>query len=195
MRRRCLILLAVLLLSAGAAAANSVVVSGEIPPGNAFIPKGTLIEAELITGVKSDESSVHDVAYFRLRQNVMVNGVVVLPAGTVGNAQVTAAKAAGFFGREGRIELKISSVQALNGSTVPLTLDIKKFGGTDDRNMLYFILAFNELGYERLAKAIIIFHGEDREIPAGTRFQVAVDADADLGCRPDRLAVVMVKRQ
>lgn len=189
-----LVLLTVLLLGTGSASASVSVTSG-IPAGNAYIPQGTLIEAELITGVKSDDSSVHDVAYFRTRQNVIVDGVVVLPAGTVGNAQVTAAKPAGFFGREGRIELKITSIQAPNGVTIPLTLDIKKYGGLDDRNILYLILALYDAGYQKLAKVAAAYHGEDKEIPAGTRFQVAVDADADLGCTSDRLAVVMVKRQ
>ena len=195
MTRVFFVLLTVLLLVAGGTSAGNVSVTGGIPPGNAYIPQGTLIDAELITGVKSDDSSVHDVAYFKTKQNVIVDGVVVLPAGTVGNAQVTAAKPAGFFGREGRIELRITSIQAPNGAIIPLTHDIKKYGGQDERNILYLILAIYDAGYQKLAKAAAAYHGDDKEMPAGTRFQVAVDTDADLGCTPDRLAVVMVKRQ
>lgn len=184
------LLLAVL---SGAALANSAYVSYEIPPGNAYIPKGTLIEAELITGVNSSDNGVNDIAYFKLRQNVIINGVVVLPAGTVGNATVTAAKPAKFLARQGGIELKITSIQALNGAVVPLSLDLKKSADTPDHYIPYLLLGLYDLGYKKLSWYAAAIHGEDREIPAGTQFQVMVDTDADLGCTPDRLAVVMIK--
>jgi hypothetical protein len=177
----------------GPVSAYSVYVSHQIPAGNAYIPQGTLIEAELITGVNSQDNGVNDIAYFKLRQNVIINGVVVLPAGTVGNATVTAAKPAKFLGRKGGIELKITSIQALNGAVVPLSLDLKKSADTPDHYIPYLLLGLYDLGYKKLSMYAAAIHGEDQEIPAGTKFQVVVDADADLGCTPDRLAVVMIK--
>lgn len=180
---------------AGPAAANTVVVSNELPRGgNAYIPKGTVIDVEMMTTVSSNENDVNDVAYFKLLQHVVVNGVVVLPAGTVGNAYVSRAKPAGFFGQRGGIELQIRTVQALNGAVVPVTMDIKKYNGTADHYIPFLLLGLYRAGFEKLAAYAAAYQWENQVIPAGTRFLVAVQADADLGCTPDRLPVVMIRR-
>ncbi|MDR3564185.1 MAG: hypothetical protein P4N59_22500 [Negativicutes bacterium] len=176
----------------GHSLAYEVTVSNAVP-GNAYIPKGTLINAELISGVNSVDNDVSDVAYFRVLQNVVVNGVVVLPSGTVGNAVVTAVKRSGYLGREGGIEMRARYVQALNGAVIPLTLDIKKYGGKDDKYLPYLWASLYELGYTKFAVFSGALRGADQEIASGTKFQVAVDYDTDLGCTPDRLPFVMVK--
>lgn len=180
-------------LLTGSVFAYSVSVSDQIPRGNAYIPKGTLIEAELITGVNSAENDVGDIAYFKLNQNVIINGVVVLPSGTVGNAFVTAVQPANFLGIGGGIELTIRSIQALNGAEVPLTFDIKKYGSKAENYYPYLILGAYAVGAHTLAMYSAAIHGEDREIPVGTKFKVLVETDVDLGCTPDRLAGVMIK--
>jgi hypothetical protein len=174
-------------------AENIVTVSKEVPRINSYIPRGTLIEAQLITGVNSGENGVNDVAYFKLTQNVIINGVVVLPSGTVGSAVVTVVKPATFLGKSGRIELQARPIQALNGAVVPLTLDIKKFGSKTSEDFGYEALSLYIAGIHQLGNFYSGFHGGEADIPAGTKFQVGVDVDADLWCTPDRLDVVMVK--
>ncbi|HMM22978.1 MAG TPA: hypothetical protein PKA10_19895 [Selenomonadales bacterium] len=180
---------------AGPALAYSVSVSNSGPSGNVYIPKGTLIDAELITGVNSGENGAHDIAYFKIKQNVIVNGVVVLPSGTVGCVYVTSADSANFLGKRGKLQLKISNIQALNGAIVPLTFEIKKYGGIVDKNLPYQLLAMYSSGIHKLGLLSGRYPGGEAEIPAGTKFQVAVDYDADLGCTPDMLEAVMVKRR
>lgn len=184
-----------LIVFAGSALAYSVAVSNSGPKGNVYIPKGTLIDAELITGVNSGDNGTHDVAYFKVKQNVIVNGVVVLPSGTVGNVYVTSAEAASFLGKRGKLQLKINNIQALNGAIVPLTFEIQKYGGPVDKDLPYQLLSMYVSGVHRLGLLAGGLRGGEAEIPAGTKFQVAVDYDADLGCTPDMLEAVMVKRR
>ena len=190
------VLVILILLSglAGLASANSVSVSSSIPPGHAYIPKGTVLEAELLGSVNSADNDVNDIVYFKIKQNVIIDGVVVLPSGTVGNAYVASVRRAGFLGRQGGIALRVNSVQALNGAIIPLTVDLKKYGQTPNMYLPYLLLGMWDAGYHKLTLCAASIYGEDKEIPAGTKFQVAVDADADLGCTTDNLAVMMIKR-
>lgn len=178
----------------GVALADGVAVTTGVPAGNAFIPRGTLIDAELISTVNSGDNWVRDFAYFRIRQNILVNGVVVLPRGTVGAAQVTVAEPASFLGKRGRLELQVRHIQALNGALIPVTLDIKKYGGPMDKDLPFLLLSLYTFNAHKLGKLYPAYRGGEAELPAGMNFQLAVDDDADLECTPERLAVVMVKK-
>lgn len=165
-------------------------------PVNAYVPQGTLIDAEIITPANSRDCDVNDVVYFRTLQPVTVSGVVVVPSGSVGQAVVTAVRPAGFFGQGGGIEIRARYVQALNGSIIPLTMDIKQEGRSNILFVPFAAMAlrhyegftFKEsVGYSGL------IHGAEAEVPSGAKFQVAVQTDADLGCLATQLPYVMVK--
>jgi len=197
MKKNCTLILLVCLLLASihgsALAANVVNVSG-VAPGNAYIPKGTVIDAELLTFANSGDNDVNDIVYFRTMQNVTVNDIVVLPAGSVGQAVVTTVRRANFFGIGGGIEIRAKYTQALNGAVIPLTLDLKQYGGSTTMYIPAALLGLHFLGFGgSQLKVAGLLRGENQNVPAGTKFQVAVESDADLGCTPDRLAAVMIK--
>lgn len=195
MRVFCTILLTTfLLVFAGQASAYTANVSDELPSGKVIIPKGTLIEAELISGGNSDNNDVHDIIYFKLKQNVIINGIVVLPSGTVGNAYVTTVRHSGFLGTPGGIALRVNAVQALNGATVPLTAELNKYQEYPSMYAAYLLLGFWDAGFHKLAKYSAFIHGQEAEFKPGAKFMVAVDGDADLGCTVDQLPVMMIKK-
>ena len=180
----------------GLALAGGVTVGNGVLAGNACIPQGTLIDAEIITAANSRDFDVNDVVYFRTLQAVAVNGVVVIPSGSVGQAIVTAVRPAGFFGQGGGIEIRARYVQALNGSIIPLTLDVKQEGRS---NTLYFPFAamilrhYGSLSFDQSVVGAGLIHGAEANVSSGTKFQVAVQTDADLGCTASQLPYVMVK--
>jgi hypothetical protein len=139
-------------------------------PGDVYIPKGTLIKAEIITPINSGKNNVNDVVLFRTTESVVVNGVEVIPRETAGEAIVTKIQKAGSWGKGGKIELAARSIKTLNGIEVPLTLDIQKSGG--GANMVLGVLAFGIFSG--------FLHGANQDIPTGTKFQVAVESDTDL---------------
>jgi hypothetical protein len=180
----------------GLALAGGVSVGDGALSGNAYVPKGTLIETELITAANSRECDVNDVVYFKTMQTVMIDGVTVIPSGTIGQAVVTAVRPAGFFGQGGGIEIRAKYVQALNGAIIPLTLDIKQEGRS---NVLYVPFAamvlrhYEGFTFKGSVAGAGLIPGAEADVPSGTKFQVAVQTDADLGCFADQLPYVMVK--
>lgn len=149
-----------------------------VVPGNVYIPKGTMLQAELIQGVNSGRNNVGDRVIFKFIENLVVNGVVVMQKGTTGESVVKSVKRAGSWGKGGGIELEAKSAKTLNNVEVPLSLDTKKYGGGQAMVVPWLLVGVFS-GFVR---------GKNQDIPAGTKFTVAVDADVDLGVTSELLA-------
>lgn len=181
-----LIIVGCLLAVGGGTALAGELVAGVLP-GNAFIPKGAVLDVEMASNVNSGDLVVGDIVYFKLQRALSVDHVIVVPAGTAGEAVVTDIRPSNFFGRGGGITLTAKSLRTSNGVEIPLSLDIKRYGG-DDNFVLASILLVSK--YRPIGA---VMRGSDQIIPLGTRFQVAVDANVDLGCTPMMLPIVMAK--
>ena len=91
-----------------------------IPEGNAYIPKGVVLKVELTRELSSKKAKKGDAVPLKLVENLIVNGVVVVPAGAEVKGIVTKARKAGGLGRGGKLEFTIVSVKAINGVEIPL---------------------------------------------------------------------------
>lgn len=147
-------------------------------PGNVYIPRGTMLQAELLQGVNSGKNNVGDKVMFKVTENLVVNGVIVIPKGASGQAIVKNVKRAGSWGKGGGIELEANSTKTLNNIEVPLSLDTQKYGGGQGM-VVPWILVGVFSGFIK---------GKNQDIPAGTKFSVAVDSDVDLGVKPENLS-------
>jgi hypothetical protein len=152
-------------------------------PGNVYIPKGTLIKTEIITPANSGKNKVNDIIMFKTTEAIIINGVEVIPKGTIGEAIVTKVSPAGSWGKGGKIQIAAKSLKTLNGIEVPLILDAQKNGG--GANMVLGVLAFGIFSG--------FLNGSNQDIPAGTKFQVAVESDTDLQVTNENLAEAMNK--
>ena len=103
-----------------------------IPKGNLYIPKGTAFVVALNEPLSSKKSKKGDQVDLLMVDNLIVNGVVVIPKGAIGRAVVTDAKKNGFFGRGGKLIVKSESIQTLNGISVPLDSILQKNGKNDN---------------------------------------------------------------
>lgn len=188
MRKKChlaiILTIIVSLLSTSVAFAAQAVeeatkpVVSSVIPGNVFIPRGTMIKAELLQGVNSGKNNVGDKVIFKTTESVVVNGVVVIPKGTTGDAVVASVKRAGSWGKGGGIELEANNTKTVNNVEVPLSLDTKKYGGGQGMLVPWLLVGV----FSGFIK------GKNQDIPAGTKFSVAVDSDVDLGVTPELLA-------
>ncbi|WP_371361961.1 hypothetical protein SRRS_32390 [Sporomusa rhizae] len=175
------LLLTPIALAAESAKTDAAPVISSVVPGNVYIPKGTILHAELMTGVNSGKNNLGDKAMFKVTENLVVNSVVVIPKGTTGEAIVTKVKRAGSWGKGGGIELEANRIKTLNNIEVPLTLDTKKYGGGHGMVVPWLAIGIFS-GFLR---------GKNQDIPVGTKFTVAVDADVDLGATSETLAESM----
>ena len=88
---------------------------GAVPPQatvyrEVTLPAGTPLPLRLATAVASDTSSVEDTVRATLREDVQIDGVQVLPAGTDLSGVVTAARRSGKVKGRGLIAFRFTSV-------------------------------------------------------------------------------------
>lgn len=154
-----------------------------IPKGNAYIPKETVINVELVEELTSKTSRVGDEVKLKTLDNIIINDVVVVPAGSMVSGKVTKCTSSGLFGRAGKLEFAINSVKSINGIEIPLQYTDLREAGSDDGAVAVFA-AVSIIGG-------IFMKGKNVSFPAGTKMAAKVVADTDLKVRLEDLAEAM----
>ncbi len=155
-------------------------VSGVTPPHperslaiGSPLPKGTLLR--LVTGshITSQTAQVGDRMLLMLDENLVVDGTIVAPDGTMVDATITRVERASSGGKSGVIAFQVRSLN-VRGVTVPLNAN--------------FTLAAPEKGkpaQEHLSNLVVniagaLPHGNDAEVEPGMALNAAVAADTPL---------------
>ena len=144
-----------------------------IPEGNAYIPKGTKIPLAFASDFSSKTAYKGEPVPLITAENIILNDVVVIPAGTKVKAFVTVARKAGNMGRAGKLEFTVESVETLNGAEIPLQYIKSATGENDVGGSVAVIAAVSIIGG-------FFMKGKNINIGAGTQFEVEVSEDADL---------------
>jgi hypothetical protein len=154
-----------------------------IMPGHAYIPKGTVLQVELTQELSSKRAKVGDAVPLKLVENVIVNDVVVIPAGTDVEGVVTAARKAGGLGRGGKLEFSITGVKTINNVKVPLNFTKGEHGAGDAGGVAVFA-AVSIVGGLFMKGKNVIYN-------PGLKFDAEVTTDTDLNTPFEKLAEVM----
>lgn len=155
----------------------------KIPVGNAYIPAGTELTIELTSTVSSKTLKKGDPLPLKTLDNIIINDVIVIPAGTPVEGVVTKATKSGMFGRSGKLEFTITSVKTINNVQIPLEYTAFKKAGHD--------------GGAIAVAAVVSFvggmfmKGKNVEFSAGSHFQAKVVSDTDLLVKLSDLAAAM----
>ena len=147
------------------------------------IPKKTMLNVELIEPANSKTHKKNQQVEFKTTENLIINGVVVIPKGTVGMGYVYEVQKAGGFGRKGVLRIAGKEIKTLNNVSVPLRKGLEGKGKTDG-------------GAVAVAAAVslvggLFMKGSNINYPAGTDFQVEVRDNVDLGVTPEELKDAM----
>lgn len=161
---------------------NSITIT-KIPEGNAYIPKGTVLQIELTKELSSKKAKVGDLVPLRLVENLIVNDVIVAPAGSEVKGVVTTSRKAGLLGRGGKLEFVVVSVQTINGVEIPLQYTKGEHGDNDIGAVA--VVAFVSIIGGVFMKGKNVVYNE------GLRFNAAVTADTDLKVPLDGLKEAM----
>lgn len=162
---------------------SNAVVVGNVLPRHIYIPKKTLLNVELVEAANSKTHKKNQQVEFRMTENLIINGVVVIPKGTIGKGYVYEVQKAGGFGRKGVLRIAGHEIKTLNNVSVPLRKGLEGKGKTDG-------------GAVAVAAAVslvggLFMKGSNINYPAGTDFQVEVREDVDLGVTQEELADAM----
>ncbi len=87
------------------------------------LPEASLVKVALLDTVDSGTAQVGDYVSYKVVENVMVDGRIVIPAGSAGRAKVLEVSSAKRLGRDGRLVLEFGRIASLDGSTVKLRVD------------------------------------------------------------------------
>lgn len=95
---------------------------GKIPVQTVSLPKDNVIKIEFLDQLSTKQSRAGDVVNFKAADNLYVNDVMVLPKGARGTGFIKKVVQPGIFGKDGRIDINFTSINAVDGTQIPVTV-------------------------------------------------------------------------
>lgn len=137
------------------------------------LPPQTLVKVALTSTVNSGQAQVGDTVVYKVVEDVMIGGRVVIPVGTTGVATVTEVTAAARLGKDGRVVLDFGRVSSLDGTQIPLKVDET---ATERNRSLELAAGASMAGIILLGPVGLVggyfVRGKDVQIEANTQFYV-----------------------
>ena len=159
------------------------ITQSSVLPGHIYIPKRPALEVPLMDRMDCKRVQKYQAVDFKTVENLIINGVVVIPAGTIGKGYVYEVQKPGGFGRKGVLRIAAHEIKTINGIKVPLMKGLEGKGKTDG-GAVAVAAAVSFLGGFLMKGSGIVYE-------PGTNFMVEVKADTDLQCTPENSAKVM----
>lgn len=129
----------------------------------AVLKAGTTINFETTSVIKSGSMLAGQLIDFRVNRDVIADGNVVVPAGSIAKGQVVRSEKAKGLGKPGFIEVQIKSVTAVDGQEIFLSSNNVSNEG-DDKSTAAIVLGI-------LICFLFLFKkGGEAEIPVGYNF-------------------------
>jgi hypothetical protein len=112
-------------IAAGAQAQTSAIAPTPVPPATVpqqvLVPGGTTVVVSLTEPISSATANVNDQVAIVVKKPVVVNGWLIVPAGSNGHATVTAVQHAGGNGSGGKITMSVDWVYSVDGGMIQLS--------------------------------------------------------------------------
>ena len=97
--------------------------------GDALMPAGTPIPLRLLENLNSQYTKDDEILAFEVTEDVVVNGITVVRKGAKGTGRVGDARAAKGWGKKGKVEFSIDTVEGADGYPIAVTCDTSKIAG------------------------------------------------------------------
>ena len=134
-------------------------------------PDGTIVQVKLLQTLTSGKAQEGSIVRYVVIRDVIVGGEVVIASGARATGKVTTSKGRGWFGKNGKLEFSIESVEAVDKSLVPLRASME--GGSGKSNATAVIL-----GTLFLSVLMIFVNGRDITVKEGTEFPAYIDGNS-----------------
>ena len=123
-----------------------------LPDGTEF----TILTTEEITSKTASEG---DRLVFRVAEDVVVDGHVLIAKDALVKGEVAAVKKSGFFGRGGNVGIRIDSTITVDNQTTKLRSAKSKAGDDKTGTTVVLVVLFGPLGFLKKGKQAIIKPG------------------------------------
>ena len=142
-----------------------------------MIPDGTEVKLLLKNPISSATAQPEQRIEFTASEQVVVHGVTVIEKGAPAVGHVTEAQPAKGFGRKGKLNFSIDTVQSTSGENIRLRSS-KTATGSD---------SYGKAGVVTLLTGPFgaLVKGKDIEVPAGTEFTIYIDGDRKVQHQPE----------
>jgi hypothetical protein len=137
---------------------------------------GTPIKLVLNETISSADAQTGQTIPFEVVEDVLVDGVLVVPKGGTAWATVTSAQSKRRMGRGGKLDLNIDKVRLVDGSKTLLSAVKNTKGGGHTGAMTGAIVATSLIVWPA-APFFLFMHGKDITIPKGTAITAFVQGD------------------
>jgi hypothetical protein len=163
--------------SAMAPAGGSQVVQN--PSKGFLLQDGTPVHLVLSENLSSADAVTGQTVEFEVVDDVVVNGLLVIPHGSTAWATVTEAEHKKRMGRAGKLDLNIDKVRLADGQKVLLRAVKDARGGGHTGAMVGAMVA-TSLVIWPAAPLFLLMHGKDVTIPKGTNISAFIQGDITL---------------
>jgi len=136
------------------------------------LSSGTPVIVKITEAINSGDATEGSSISFSVVQDVKVNDAVVIKAGSMGQAQITALEEAGRIGQSGKITITDFSVRAVDGSFIPLRGTITNKAA--DKMVTSGVLAWV------ICPLFLLMKGKEATIPAGLEKTTYTASDVDV---------------
>ena len=143
--------------------------AGAVDRREITIPDGTEVKLLLKNPLSSATAQPEQRVEFTASEAVVVHGVTVIEKGAAAVGHVTEAQPKKGFGRKGKLNFSIDTVQSMSGENIRLRSS-KSASGSDSYGAAGVVtLLTGPLG--------ALVKGKDVEVPAATEFTIYIDGD------------------
>jgi hypothetical protein len=136
------------------------------------VPDATAVRLSLTESLNSGTSQVDDPARFEVTEDVMVQGVVVIPSGSTAVGHVVEVEPKRRLGRAGKLNLALDYVKGIDGSNLRLRATSNRKG--EDKTGTVIV------GTVLLSPLFLIMRGKDVSFPKGTSITAYIDGDRQI---------------
>ena len=140
---------------------------------------GTAVKLRLGDTISSADAKTGQQVPFEVTEDVVVQGVTVIPKGSQALATVTDAEPKKRMGRGGKLDVNVDSTRLVNGEKVQLRAVKDNKGGGHVGAMTGAIVA-TSIVFFPAAPLFLLMHGKDITIPKGTEVTAFVQGDMKL---------------
>jgi PEGA domain len=146
------------------------------PPAKLKLEEGTPVRLRLQRTISSADAQVNDTVDFDVLEEIKVQGVLVIPKGSVALGTVTEAQAKRRMARGGKLNVNIDSVRLADGEKAALRAVKEGKGGGHTGAMTGGIVA-TSIVFFPAAPFFLFMHGKDITIPKGTEITAYINGD------------------
>lgn len=150
-----------------------------VPPAPNTLMDGTPVKMRLAETISSASAKTGQSVPFETTEDVVVQGVVVIPKGSAALATVTAAEPKKSMGRGGKLDVNVDSVRLADGEKAQLRAMQDNKGGGHVGAMTGAMVA-TAVVFFPAAPLFLFMKGKDITIPKGTEVTAFVQGDMKL---------------